>query len=54
MCQAWLGPPRELHAALHPMADLAALGDGAIIGLTLYGVYLLASAVVVGRSAANA
>lgn len=54
MCEAWLAPPRELHAALHPTADLATLGDGAMIGLTLYGVYLLASAVVVGRSAANA
>ena len=54
MCEAWLAPPRELHAALHPTADLAALGDGAMIGLTLYGVYLLASAVVVARSAASA
>ena len=54
MCEAWLAPPRELHAVLHPTPDLAALGDGAMIGLTLYGVYLLASAMVVGRSAANA
>jgi len=53
MCEAWLAPPRELHAALHPTADPAALGDGAMIGLAVYGVYLLVSAVVVGRHAAR-
>jgi hypothetical protein len=51
MCAAWLAPPRELHAALHPAADPAALGDGAMIGLAVYGAYLLASAVIVGRRA---
>ncbi len=54
MCEAWLGPPRELHAALHPTADPAALGDGAFVGLVVYGAYLLASAVVVGRHTAPA
>lgn len=54
MCQAWLGPPRELHAALHPTADPAALGDGAFVGLVVYGAYLLASAVALGRSAIKA
>jgi hypothetical protein len=53
MCAAWLAPPRELHAALHPTADPVALGDGAMIGLAVYGAYLLASAVVVGRQAAH-
>lgn len=52
MCEAWLAPPRELHAALHPTADLAALGDGAMVGLVIYSLYLLASAVIVGRRAA--
>jgi hypothetical protein len=54
MCQAWLAPPRELHAALHPTADPVALGEGAVVGLVVYGAYLLASAVVVGRQAAHA
>jgi hypothetical protein len=52
MCTTWLVPPRELHAALHPAADPGMLGDGAMIGLAVYGAYLLASAVIVGRRAA--
>ena len=54
MCAAWLAPPRELHAALHPTADPAALGDGAMIGLAVYGAYLLVSAAIVGRHAVRA
>ena len=54
MCQAWLAPPRELHAALHPTADPAALGDAAFVGLIVYGAYLLASAVALGRGGAKA
>jgi hypothetical protein len=54
MCQAWLAPPRELHAALHPTADPAALGDGAFVGLVVYGAYLLASVVALGRGAIKA
>jgi hypothetical protein len=45
-CAAWLQPPRELHRALHPSVDPAALGDAALIGLAVYGAYLGAS---VGR-----
>jgi len=43
-----------LHATLHPAPDRAALGDGAFIGRIVHGAYLLASAMVIGRSAANA
>jgi len=54
MCTAWLVPPRELHAALHPAADPAALGDAAMIGLVVYGAYLLVSAVTIGRGTIEA
>jgi len=45
-CAAWLDPPRELHRALHPGVDPAVLGDAAVVGLLIYGAYLIAS---VGR-----
>lgn len=51
-CIAWLGPPRELHAALHPMVDPATLGDGALIGLAVYGMYLLVSVGAIARHVA--
>jgi hypothetical protein len=54
MCTTWLGPPRELHAALHPTADPGALGDGAMVGLVVYSVYLLISGVRVGRTVVRA
>ena len=44
-CQDWWGPPRELHAALHPSLDPAGLGDAATVGLVVYGVYGIASVV---------
>ena len=44
-CAAWLGPPRELHRALHPSLDPAMLGDAATVGLVVYGAYLIASVV---------
>jgi len=48
-CAAWLAPPRALHRALHPAVDPATLGDAATIGLLIYGAYLTASVVRVGR-----
>jgi hypothetical protein len=54
MCTAWLAPPRELRAALHPTAAPAALGDAAMIGLAVYGAYLLVSGARVARVAARA
>jgi hypothetical protein len=44
-CAAWLRPPRKLHRALHPSLDPAMLGDAAIVGLVVYGAYLIASVV---------
>ncbi|WP_233993753.1 DUF3177 family protein [Salinibacter altiplanensis] len=49
VCAAWLEPPRELHRALHPSVDPATLGDAAAIGLLVYGAYVVASAVRIGR-----
>ncbi|MFB6273492.1 MAG: DUF3177 family protein [Salinibacter sp.] len=45
LCQDWLAPPRELHAALHPSLAPDALGDAATVGLLLYGAYLIASGI---------
>lgn len=50
-CAAWFAPPRALHAALHPSIDPTVLGDAATVGLAVYGAYLLASLVMVGRHA---
>lgn len=46
VCAAWLAPPRELHAAVHPSLDPGTLGDAALLGLAVYAVYFGAS---VGR-----
>ena len=48
-CAAWLAPPRALHGALHPSVDPATLGDAAAIGGLIYGAYLVASVIRVGR-----
>ena len=48
-CAAWLAPPRALHRALHPSVDPATLGDAAAIGGLIYGAYLVASVIRVGR-----
>ncbi len=50
-CAAWLGPPRELHRALHPSLDPVGLGEAAIGGLVIYGGYLVASGTRLLRNA---
>jgi len=50
VCAAWLAPPRELHRALHPSVAPTTLGDAATIGLLIYGAYLMAAVLRVGRA----